>query len=60
MTLTTEEQQALEREARIRDLAPEMLDILRVVARYEFTVENVLSSYTRARIRRVLKEANRA
>lgn len=60
MTLTTEEQQALEREGHIRDLAPEMLELLRIVARHEYLMENELGMLIAWRIRRVLREANRA
>lgn len=48
----------LEEGARVRDLAFEMLAILDIIGRNEVVMDMAISSATRARIRRVLKEAH--
>ena len=40
-------------------LAPEMLEILRIVARHEYLMENELGMLIAWRIRRILREADR-
>lgn len=58
MTLTTEEQQALESRARIEGMAFEMLSIIFSISTHQHIMDEELPQGLRARIRRVLKEAS--
>ena len=57
MNLTTDETAAIEEQARIRDLAPEMLNLLERISLYSSLVENEISQTLATDIRNLLKKA---